>query len=76
LYTFLSVLINAILFYIVCFCCARFSFFSVLVQEFELKFYVQLDIKYIILETFSPGNLLASTEDSKPRDWLGRTSPK
>ena len=34
--------------------------------DFELRFYVPLDIKYVISETFFPANLLASTEQTKP----------
>ena len=32
---------------------------------FELRFYVPLDTKYVISETFFPANVLASTEETK-----------
>jgi len=34
--------------------------------EFELRFHVPLDAKFVISETFFPANLLASTEEAKP----------
>jgi len=35
----------------------------------ELRFYIPLNTKYVILEMHFPANLLASTEKTKIKNW-------